>query len=89
MGAFAIRGPLSPADVPGLCDRVCEMLANEGGEVVMCDVEGVGPDAVTVDALCRLQVAARRHACQVRLRGASDELLELIAFMGLTEVFSD
>ena len=90
MGAFAIRGPIAPADLPGLCDRVCRVLAANGGAVVVdCDVEGVHPDAVTVDALCRLQVAARRHSCRVRLRGASAELVDLIAFMGLTEVFAD
>ena len=90
MGAFAIRGPIAPADLPGLSDRVCEVLeANRGASVIDCEVDGVAPDAVTVDALCRLQVAARRHACRVRLRRASDELLELIAFIGLTEVFSD
>jgi hypothetical protein len=49
-------------------------------------VNGVEPDAVTVDALARLQLAAQRHGCQVRLRHASDELLQLVAFMGLAEV---
>ena len=46
-------------------------------------MRGVDADAVTVDALARLQLAARRHGCQVRLRNASSELLELVAFMGL------
>jgi ABC-type transporter Mla MlaB component len=41
---------------------------------------------VTVDALARLQLAARRHQCQVRLRGASNELRALVAFMGLGDV---
>jgi anti-anti-sigma regulatory factor len=54
--------------------------------VVFCDARGVTADAVTVDALARLQLAARRHQCQVRLRGASPELRELVAFMGLTDV---
>jgi hypothetical protein len=49
-------------------------------------VSGVEPDAVTVDALARLQLAAQRHRCQVRLRDASSELLELVAFMGLRDV---
>ena len=50
---------------------------------------GVEPDAVTVDALARLQLAARRLGCQVRLRNASDELRELVAFMGLCDVLPD
>jgi class 3 adenylate cyclase len=54
--------------------------------VVFCDVQGFAADAVTVDALARLQLAARRHRCQVRLRGASNELRALVAFMGLGEV---
>lgn len=54
--------------------------------VVVCDVHGFAADAVTVDALARLQLAARRHQCQVRLRGASNELRALVAFMGLREI---
>lgn len=56
---------------------------------VFCDVEGVQADAVTVDALARLQLAARRDQCHVRLRGASNELRELVAFMGLRDVLPD
>jgi ABC-type transporter Mla MlaB component len=57
--------------------------------VVFCDVQGVTADAVTVDALARLQLAARRCQCQVRLRGASKELRELVDFMGLRDVLPD
>ena len=87
--AFAIRGPITQADLPGLCDRVCALLSQSGAEVVFCDVTGVDPDAVTVDALARLQLAARRHGCQVRLPDASDALLELLTFMGLRDVLPD
>ena len=87
--AFAIRGPIARADLPGLCDRVCGLLTRGRGAVVLCDVHGVEPDAVTVDALARLQLAAQRHGCRVRLRHASAELLELVAFMGLSEVLAD
>jgi ABC-type transporter Mla MlaB component len=86
---FAIRGPISRDDLPGLCARVCTVLSGRGAGVVLCDVHGIEPDAVTVDALCRLQLAARRHSCQVRLRNASDALRELVAFMGLTDVLLD
>jgi len=54
--------------------------------VVFCDVQGFAADAVTLDVLARLQLAARRHRCQVRLRGASNELRELVTFMGLRDV---
>jgi ABC-type transporter Mla MlaB component len=87
--AFTIYGPITRADLPGLCERVCAFLEETRAAVVFCDVPEVEADAVTVDALCRLQLAARRHRCQVRLRHASDELLELVAFMGLTDVLAD
>ena len=86
---LAIRGPIARSDLPGLCDRVCAALGSAPGSVVLCDVHGVEPDAVTVDALCRLQLGARRHGCQVRLRHASPELRELVAFMGLADVLPD
>ena len=87
--AFAIRGPIARADLPGLCDRVCALLRRSSASVAVCDVRGVGVDAVTVDALARLQLAARRHRCEVRLRNAPPELLELVAFMGLTDVLPE
>ena len=55
----------------------------------LADVHDVRPDALTVDALVRLQLVARRDGCRVRLRGASKELVQLIAFMGLAEVLLD
>jgi ABC-type transporter Mla MlaB component len=86
---FAITGPIARGDLPGLCERVCALLeANETDEA-LCDVRGVPCDAVTVDALARLQLAARRHGCRVRLRHASRELLELVAFMGLGDVLPE
>jgi len=87
--AFAVYGPIARADLPGLCDRVCALLEQGGSDVAFCDVSGVGADAVTADALARLQLAARRHGYRVRLRNASAELLELLGFMGLSEVLPD
>ena len=86
---FAVRGPIARTDLPGLCDRVCALLSEGPAGVALCDVEGVAPDAVTVDALARLQLAARRHGCRVHLQRASDELLELLAFMGLCDVLPE
>ncbi len=86
---FSIWGPIAREDLPGLCDRVCALLRRHEPEVARCDVRGVVVDAVTVDALARLQLAARRQGCQVRLRHASDELRELVAFMGLADVLTE
>ena len=84
--AFAFGGPIARADLPGLGERVCELLEESGACVLVCDVDGAGPDAVTVDALARLQLAARRRGCGIRLRHASDELTALIRFVGLADV---
>jgi ABC-type transporter Mla MlaB component len=86
---FAIWGPIARDDMPGLCNRVCALLSKSGAAVASCDVSGIDVDAVTVDALARLQLAARRTGCQVRLRNASAELVELVAFMGLSDVLPD
>jgi hypothetical protein len=87
--AFAIRGPIERTDLPGLCERVCSLLELSGANVAVCDVYGVAPDAVTADALARLQLAAMRRSCQVRLRNASTDLLDLLLFMGLSDVLPD
>jgi predicted lactoylglutathione lyase/ABC-type transporter Mla MlaB component len=84
--AFTIEGPIARADLPGLSRRVCTLLENTRARTAICDVSDVQVDAVTVDALARLQLAARRHGCRVRLCGASTELLALVGFMGLTDV---
>ena len=86
---FAVWGPIRREDLPGLCDRVCGLLAQAGPGGAVCDVAGVQPDVVTVDALARLQLGARRHGCRVRLRNASRALLELVAFMGLEDVLAE
>ena len=87
--AFAVWGPIGRDDLPGLCDRVCALFVATRPDVAVCDVQGVEPDAVTVDALARLQLAAQRTGCRVLLRNASEELLELVAFMGLMDVLPE
>ena len=85
---FAIRGPVRRQDLPGLCARVCALLEQSAAELAFCDVAGIDPAAVTVDALARLQLGARRRGCVVRLRNASPELRALVAFMGLENVLA-
>jgi ABC-type transporter Mla MlaB component len=81
---FAVRGPIARADLPGLCDRVCALLP--ANAVAYCDVGSVPADAVTVDALARLQLAARRRGTVVHLRNSSSQLRDLVALMGLEDV---
>ena len=49
-------------------------------------MSALDPDALTIDALARLQLSSRRVGLEVRLRHASNELQELLAFVGLDEV---
>jgi anti-anti-sigma regulatory factor len=57
-----------------------------GPRTIVCDVSALDPDALTIDALARLQLSSRRVGLELRLRHASNELQELLAFVGLDEV---
>jgi hypothetical protein len=48
----------------------------------------VRPDVSAVDELARLQLGAHRAGCSIRLRGACDELIELLDLAGLGEVIA-
>lgn len=87
--ALAVRGPLDRSDLPGLFRRVCGALELSGARFAVCDVSGLAADAVAADALARLALAARRRGCQVSLRGSSEQLRELLAFMGLEDVLPE
>lgn len=87
--AFAIGGPIGRVHLSVLCERVCALLEHGEADIAVCDVRDLDADAVTVDALARLQIAARRHGCQVRLCHASSELRELLDFIGLGDVLPD
>jgi ABC-type transporter Mla MlaB component len=84
--SLTIRGPLEREDLAGLFARTCALLHGARPEVLCCELAGVEPDAVAVDALARLALAARRGGCSVRLRGVCDELSELITLTGLDDV---
>jgi len=86
--AFTVEGPITREDLAGLCDRVCRLLAEHRPERAVCDCSTVPADAVTVEALSRLQLGAQRYGCRVELANASPELVDLVEFMGLTEVFA-
>jgi ABC-type transporter Mla MlaB component len=87
--AFAISGRITREDVPALCDRACTLVRESGADTVECDVRGAGCDAVTVDALARLQLTARRSGFRMELRGACPTLVALLDFMGLSEVLAN
>jgi hypothetical protein len=80
---FAIWAPLRRADLPGLYRRVCVLLETARPREILCEVGGIAADAVALDALSRLQLAARHHGARLELLKASAELRNLIAFAGL------
>jgi hypothetical protein len=50
---------------------------------IVWDARTLDADLTTVDALARLQLAARRTKAELRLRQPSAELLALLALVGL------
>jgi ABC-type transporter Mla MlaB component len=81
--SFVLRGPVARSDLPGLCDRFSDLIAVHAATHAVCDVGGLEPDGVAIDALARLHLAAQRHSCALRVDGCSDELSKLMAFLGL------
>jgi ABC-type transporter Mla MlaB component len=82
---LAIRAPLQREDLPGLFARTCALLQLASPQLLSVEVAQIEPDAVAVDALARLALAARRHGCAVQLRGASPQLELLIELIGLAD----
>jgi STAS domain-containing protein len=81
---LVLPAPIRRADVPELCDRARDLMRGRLGEDLECDVGEVGnPDLCTVEALARVELIARRLGSGIRLRGASVEMLDLLAFCGL------
>lgn len=86
MDTYPVRSKIARADIPVLCADLAERLRGRPGAVVTCDVTGVhDPDLVTVEALARLRLTARRHGWTLRVEGAGPHLRELIQLVGLGE----
>jgi ABC-type transporter Mla MlaB component len=81
-----IGGPIARADIAALCESVRLLLQGSAADVVVCDVGAlVDPDVAAVDALARLQLTAQRLGRGIRLQHASEELIDLLSFMGLRD----
>ncbi|MFF3510074.1 STAS domain-containing protein [Streptomyces sp. NPDC002573] len=71
-------------EVAALCEDVRALLVSGVAEVVVCDASRTGPPALaTVDALARLQLAARRAGGRIRLRHPAPALRALLDLAGL------
>ena len=85
--SFSVWGPILRDDIPGLSARVCRLLEESRPDVAVCEVCNVPlPDAVTVEALARLQLVAKIYGCRMQLLNATVDLLDLVEFMGLSGV---
>jgi hypothetical protein len=83
---FAIHSPLGRGDMTPLCMRVYMILQTTRAEVALCDVRALAADAVTIDALARVQLTAGRLGRRILLRSAAADLCGLLALTGLSEV---
>ena len=80
-------GPITRDGIPSLCERARRLLGSCYPGPVACDVGALErPDAVTIDALARLQLTARRLGYRVELQRACGELEELLVLTGLGDV---
>ncbi len=66
--------------------RLFSYMAAPRPSMIVCDVGALSPDAAAVEALVRLQLAARRIGLEIRLGRASNELRDLLVFCGLDDV---
>jgi ABC-type transporter Mla MlaB component len=83
MTYIRVAASLTRADIPGLCAGLADLQA---GGTVVCDLRAVTrPDVVTVEALARLRLTARRHGCTLVIDGADPRLHALIDLLGLGE----
>ena len=78
--------PIAPADIPNLCERARALLERSAASSIGCDVNMLEPDAVTVEALARLQLTVHRLGRRIRFKDASPELERLLRLCGLEEV---
>jgi ABC-type transporter Mla MlaB component len=84
---LGFAGPIKRVDIPCLCSYARRLLESGDADRLVCDVGALAdPDAVTIEALARLQLTARRVGSQIGLRNASRELRELLDFVGLSSV---
>ena len=80
-------GPVPRDGIPALCERARRLLAGCDAGPVSCDVDALAdPDAVTLDALARLQLTALRLGYRVELQRARGPLVELLVLSGLSGV---
>jgi ABC-type transporter Mla MlaB component len=87
-GVLLIDGPVAAADVPRLCERLRTLLRYSEAKVVACDAATLAADAVSIEALARLQLTARRLGRRITVQRTSYDLDRLLEFAGLDDVLA-
>jgi hypothetical protein len=82
---FAVAAGLKRTDITRLCDEMARAIEHAGaGREVVCDVAAVTqPTMITLEAIARLDLTARRHGRRLVVRGACAELRQLASLLGL------
>jgi hypothetical protein len=87
---FVIRWPVRREEIPGVTARAVRELHGRVPGTLVCNLGAASAagalDAVVVDTLARVALAAHRCRWTLRLDEVPAELAELIAMMGLTRV---
>jgi hypothetical protein len=84
---WVARPPTADA-VRSLCGPVESYIARSGARLVICDARSLAADVPTLDALARLHLTGSRLGCRIRIRGASEALIELAAFLAFDRVLA-
>ena len=81
---LTLHASIAGGDVDVLCRRARDLVRSRANDHLECDVAAVRrPDLAVVDALARVDLTVKRLGSRIRLRGASVDLLELLALCGL------
>jgi ABC-type transporter Mla MlaB component len=83
---LSLGGPLQPGELQQLLRRSGELLATTGAELLLCESGELAADMLSVHALARIALLARRRGCRVALVDAAPQLRSLIGFVGLANV---
>ena len=84
---LVLGGPIARDDIPDLCERVHALVEGCDADPFPCDVGALDdPDALTIDALARLQLTALRLGRRLGFEEACGELRDLVGFLGLDDV---
>jgi hypothetical protein len=84
------RDEVTPSNAEGGTTRDVVLVLDGDVEVVLWRMDGMpDPDLWVVDALARLELAARQVGGSIRLRNPCERLRALLDFVGLSDVFPD